>query len=74
MTTVQIQWGVITLMFAVILFFIKNLVSTTNKEMDKISTEVDKKVAENACKERHADTKALFKHKHAEPGGEVIIK
>jgi len=45
--------------------------------MDKIQLKMDSKISERTCIERHSgvkeDTKALFKHKHSNPGGEVII-
>lgn len=72
-----VLWGLISFLFVTILFFVKNWISNLNKDIDKMELKLDSRVKEDTCKERHEgikkESEALFKHKHSNPGGEVII-
>ena len=73
----QILWGIVSFLFVISFFFVKSWKANIDKDMDKIKLKMDSKISERTCIERHSgvkeDTKALFKHKHSNPGGEVII-
>lgn len=73
MTVEQVLWGTITIIIAVAGFLIRGWIAGIRRDIDKLSEALDTKIGQDRCDERHEMTKQLYKHRHAEPKGEVII-
>ena len=74
----KILWGSITLLIAILGFFIRGWVSSVKEDFKGVKDKLACKQDRTLCDERYPkiqdDIDNLYNHKHSSDEGEVIIK